>query len=77
MDYLILKSHNFFQYQNNRKGTHSFATRPLILKLQKEVLKFSDICMSWSSPKTDQGTNFLNLENQSLENVSNFPNSNF
>ena len=25
----------------------------LIFKLQEKVLKFNDICMSWSSPKTD------------------------
>ena len=25
----------------------------LIFKLQQKVLKFNDICMSWSSPKTD------------------------
>ena len=40
-----------------------FAPRPLIFKLQQEVLKFNDICVSWSSPKTDLETNFLNLEN--------------
>ena len=32
-------------------------------KLQQEFLKFSDICVSWSSQKTDRETNFLNLEN--------------
>ena len=51
-------------------STHSFAPRPLIFKMQQEVLKFSDICVSWSSPKTEQVTNFLNLENRSFENVS-------
>ena len=51
MDSLILKRQNFFQNQNNRKATHSFAPRPLIFKLQQEVLKFSYISMSWSSPK--------------------------
>ena len=39
-------------------------------KLQQKVLKFNDICVSWSSPKTDLVTNFLNLENRSFENVS-------
>ena len=34
-----------------------------IFKLQQEVLNFSDICVSWNSPKTDLVTNFLNLEN--------------
>ena len=62
MDSLTLKRHNSFQNQNNRKATHSFAPRPLIFKLQQEVLKFNNICVSWSSLKTDLGTNFLNLE---------------
>ena len=58
MDSLTLKRHNSFQNQNNRKATHSFDPRP---KLQQKVLKLSDICESWSSPKTFLGTNFLNL----------------
>ena len=70
MDSLTLKRHNCFQNQNNRKATHSFAPRPLIFKLQREVLKFNDICVSWSSPKTDLVSNFSNPENQSFENVS-------
>ena len=41
-----------------------------IFKLQQDVLNFSDICVSWNSPKTDLVTNFLNLENRSFENVS-------
>ena len=69
MHYLILKRHNFFQNKNNRKATHSFAPRPLIFKLQREVLKFN-ICANWSSPKTDLVTNFLNPENLTFENVS-------
>ena len=32
MNFLTLKSHNTFQNENNRKTTHSFATRPLIFK---------------------------------------------
>ena len=67
---LTLKRHNSFQNENNRKVTHSFAPRPLIFKLQQEVLKFNDICVSWSSPKTGLEINFLNLENQSFENDS-------
>ena len=65
-----LKRRNSFQNQINGKATHSFASRPLIFKLQKEVLKLKNICVSWSSPKTDQVTMFLNLENRSFENVS-------
>ena len=53
MDSLTLKRHNSFQNQNNGKATLSFACRPLIFKLQQEVLKFDDIGVSWSSPKTD------------------------
>ena len=60
MDYLNVKRHNFFQNQSNAKATHTFARRPLIFKLQKEFLKFSDICLSCSSAKTDLVTNFLN-----------------
>ena len=36
---LTLKRHNSIQNQNNRKATYSFATRPLIFKLQQEVRK--------------------------------------
>ena len=60
---LTLKRHNSFQNYNNRKTTYTFAPRLLIFKLHQEVLKFNDICVSWSSPKTDLKTNFLNLEN--------------
>ena len=63
MDSLTLKHHNSFQNKNSRKATHIFAPRPLILKLQQKLLKFNDICVSWSSPKTDLEMNFLDLEN--------------
>ena len=67
MDYLTLKRHNSFQNKNNRKAKHSFAPRPLIFNLQQEVSTFNDICVSWSSPKTDLETNLLNLEYRSFE----------
>ena len=51
MVYLTLKHHNFLQNYDNRKSTHAFSPRPLIFKLQQESLKFSDIYVSWSSPK--------------------------
>ena len=70
MESLTLKGHNSFQNKNNRKATNSFAPRLLIFKLQQDVLKFNDICVSWSFPKTDLVTNFLNPENRSFENVS-------
>ena len=60
-DSWTLKRHNSFQDQNNRKVSHSFTVRLLIFKLQRNVWKFNDICVSWSSPKTDLETNFLNL----------------
>ena len=53
--------HNSFKNQNNRKATHSFAPRPLIFKLQQEILKFNNICESWSSQKTDLVINFLDF----------------
>ena len=67
MDFLTLKCYTSFQYQNNRKGTHSFAPKSLIFKLQLEVLKFSDICVSWSSPKTGLEAKFINLQNRNFE----------
>ena len=70
MDSLTLKRHNSFQNENKGKAAHSFAFRPLIFKLQQEVLKFNDICVSWSPAKTDLVTNFLNPENRNFENVS-------
>ena len=48
---------------------HTVLLPVLILKLQKEVLKFNGICVSWSSVKTDLETNLLNLENRKFENV--------
>ena len=70
MDSLTLTGHNSSQNENNRKVTHNFAPRPLIFKLKQEILRFNDICVSWSSPETDQETNLLNLENRSFENDS-------
>ena len=64
--YLNSKRHNSLQNKNNRKVTHTFVSRPLIFTLQQEVWKFSNICVSWTSPKTDLETNFLNLENPSF-----------
>ena len=51
MGSLTLNCRNLFQNQNNRKDTHIFAPRRLIFKLQEEVLKFNDICVSWRPPK--------------------------
>ena len=64
---LTLKHHNSFRNWNKRKTRYNFATRPLIFKLQEEVLEFDDICVSCSSPKTELETNFLNLENKRFE----------
>ena len=70
MDSLTLKRHSSFQNENNTKATHSFTPRPVVFKLHQEVLKFNDICASWSSPNTDLVTNILNPENQSFEVVT-------
>ena len=58
--------------KNISKATNSFALRPLIFKLQQEVWKFNDICVSWSTSKTYPYKNFLNLENLNFEYVT-FP----
>ena len=61
MDSLNLKRGNSFQNKNNKKATHSFATRPLIFNFQQEVLKFHDICVSWSSRNSDPEAKYLDL----------------
>ena len=66
MDFLTLQRHK------TQFIKCSFDARPLIFELQQEVLKFNDICVIWSSPKTDLVINLLDLENRSFENVS-FP----
>ena len=70
MGSLTLTRHNSFHNENHRRATQSFAPRLLIFQLQQEILKFSDICVSWSSPKTDLEINFLNLGNRSFESAS-------
>ena len=62
MDSLTLKRHDSFQNQNNRKATQTFASRPLIFKLQQNFLKLNNVCMIWISPITDLVKNILNLE---------------
>ena len=47
-----------------------------ILKLRHEVLKFTDIYVTWTSSKTDLETNFLSFQNQSFVQVI-FLNINF
>ena len=46
MNSLTLKGHKSFQNLKNREATHAFPPRHLIFKLQQEVLKFNDICVS-------------------------------
>ena len=73
---LFSKQHGLFNFKTSQflpkiiqKDTQVFSPRPLMFKLQQEeVLKFN-ICVSWSSPKTNLQTNFLNLKNWSFENV--------
>ena len=38
-----------------------FLFKKMIFKLQQEVWKFNDPCVSWSSPKTDLEANFLHF----------------
>ena len=45
MDCVTLKRHKFFQNKNNRKATYSFLSRPLIFKLQQEILEFCHISL--------------------------------
>ena len=61
MESLTLKWQNSFQNKNNRKATQSFACRDLVFKLQQEVSKINDICVSWSSPNAELETKFLNF----------------
>ena len=70
LDSLTSKCHNSFRNKNSRKEHTSFAPRPQIFKLQQEDWKFSDIRVSWSSPKTDLEMNLLNLENRRFEYVT-------
>ena len=58
---MTLKRHDSLQNKNNEKVRLSFTPTPLIFKLEQKVLKFNDICLSWSSPKTDLESKFLNL----------------
>ena len=64
--FLFNKMHGLFDLEK----PHTVAPRPLNFKLQQEVLKFNNICMSCSSTKTDLVTSFSNLENWSFENVN-------
>ena len=41
---------------------HAVDFRPVIFKLQQEVLQFNDICVSWSSPKRRRRI-YLSLKN--------------
>ena len=60
-DSLALKRSNSFQNQNSRKATHSFTLRPPSFKLQQDVWKFDDICVSWNSPKNWPGNKLVKL----------------
>ena len=74
--FLFNKKHGLFDFKTSQfiskknKIHTSFAPRPLAFKVKQEFLKFSDIYVISSSPKTDLETNFLILENQSFENAS-------
>ena len=61
MDSMTLKHHNSFQNKNNKKTTPRFSPRHFIFKLQQEIWKYNDICVSRSSPKTDLETKLSKL----------------
>ena len=56
-----------FKRHDSFQGDRVLPPELLSFKLQQEVLKFNDIYVSCSSPKTDPERNFLNLENQNVE----------
>ena len=74
--FLFNKMLGFFHFKNLiihfkikvTEKTHTVLL-PDLWFLQQQVLKFNDVRVSCSSPKTDLVTNFLNLENRSFENV--------
>ena len=64
---LFNKIHRLFDFKTTIPfKLKLYVPRTLIFRLQQEFLKFDDICVCWSFPKTDLLTNFLNLENQSF-----------
>ena len=77
--FLFNKMHGLFDFKNAKiLFTIKIIEKPytvlrhLIFKLQQEFWKFNYVCVSWSFPKTELLTNFLNLENRSFEKVSFF-----
>ena len=69
--FLFYKMHGLFDFKipfkiKIIKKPHTVLLSDLWFFNCNKVLKFSDICESWSSPKTDQETNSLNLANQKL-----------
>ena len=70
MDSLTLKCHNSFKIKIIQKSHTGLFPRSMIFKLQIELVKFSEICVNWSSPKPDLEKNFFNLENRIFENTS-------
>ena len=63
---ILFKTEHLKNETETEKITTRLFPRFLIFKLQQEVIRFNDICVSWSSPKTDFETNFSNLENRIL-----------
>ena len=59
-----------------KKPQHTFAHRPSIFKLQQEVLRLNDICVSLGSPKNWSEDGFSKLGIEVLR-TSVFLNSNF
>ena len=55
-----------------KKARTVFLPTSLIFKLQRQVLKFNDICGSCCSPKTDIEKSDLEFENPNFGNVGFF-----
>ena len=72
----VIKSALFFLSRAPIHHSFTFNSRPVIFKLPQEVLKFDDICMSWSSTKTGLEMKFLKSKNRSFEKLV-LLNSNF
>ena len=70
MQVLTLKRHIPFKMKIIENPHILLLLRPLIFKLQQEVFKFNDICVSWNSSKIDAETNFFNLQIRSFENIT-------
>ena len=75
--FLFNKMHGLFDFRSLtfkikiiEKAKHSFVSRRLIFKLQQEILKFNDICVSCGARQNWPADKYFKPENRSLENIS-------